>query len=250
MNTINYSYEEYEEFKKQANEIGSGIESKIYEYNDNTVIKALDKSTYEGRENKKLKLALLSRLDVKNVWPTIRGLIFVDDKFKAYLMEYFPNYVNLSKYIFLSSNEKIEVLSKLKEELLEMHNNDIVYVDINLNNMIVKKENDSFLCRFVDIDNVQIGELEHDVCHSMIDIYIKSGGVIGINSDIFMFNLITYFILNSTITANGNLMPNLFSSFIQDRKVIDFGRDLRRGNVNSLADNEFLIDHMKQYTLK
>lgn len=172
----------------------TGYESHIYEL-DGFLLKVFHTDEIAVLNNKQAKLEILHSLDIEDVKPIY--LAEINGKIKGYFMEELSDYQVLDLFQEKDSN-KLETLKIILEKLKVLHQNNIVFGDMNLNNILVKGDS---IC-FCDLDNAKIDSFDFDVLNYCQQLYLK---VFDSDKylDNYLFNLLTIsylkkFILSST----------------------------------------------------
>lgn len=183
--------EDFDRFMKDCSLIGHGSESIIYKRNDE-VFKILNYRNINLRTKARLEKIAESGLDKYLTVPTSE--IYVDYKFYGYGMDYAG--VNLKKYLHkkkVSRDEIIEILHKVKECLINLHDANFVHGDLKLSNILV---NDGEV-KITDVNNMKLGILS-PVYLNMLSSYLMPYYGHGKALDIHAFNYITFCLLNYT----------------------------------------------------
>lgn len=143
------------------------------------------------------------------------------------------------------NSKKIEILKNIKKNILLLHKYGIIHGDIHCANILVNpKTNKSFI---IDFDNCQYQnfKLDIDCVNIEAEKFIKKYGVTK-ELDIYMFNRMTYEILNklSYTEINQHVIDNQDTFFYQNK---DYYRICETMLLNSnVPANEFLIDNMQK----
>lgn len=148
MNIIKVSDSIYKTYPKHR-----GHESKIYEQ-DGILLKIFNTSNIEILKNKREKLEIISSLDIDDAKPidlieinnVIKGYTMLDDGYKV---------LDIYKQ---RNRKKIETLKIIKNKLNILHQNNIIFGDLNPGNILTN----GIKIHFCDLDNVKIGNLNFD----------------------------------------------------------------------------------------
>ena len=140
---------------------------------------------------------------------------------------------------FLNYKETVKLLRKIREAILELENNGIMYFDLNETNILYKKINGEIDFRIIDIDNSKVEEREMDYLPPFIRKYMVNGGSLDKNALIYAYNHLTVSLLgrfDSRLTP----YPNIGN---YNRKIAKFAELADRPKADSIIDNEYLIDY-------
>ena len=192
---------QYDE-NKIIKKLGDGIESDVYLYNEDgikTVIKLFKDEV--DKDNKELKLELLSKERLILQEMKFLNRIYKDNKFIGYTTIYEPtepflNYMNKNKSI------KIDLLNQLQDKYQSLNEKEIFIGDFNLENFRVK---DGKL-KLIDVDNFSIYGLDFDVKNPYMEDYFEKCSKID-NIDYYCFN---YF----TMSFIANILPVCLEAII------------------------------------
>lgn len=210
METINYEDLHFTD-SNPNNIYNSGYYGKIKKCTFNNKIYAYKEFKNEKYLiSKKRKLSNLSEI-------TIPGLIVPkywvkkDKSTNAYLtiFEDKDNISSLSKENF---EQKFKTLKNAKELILTMHKEGIIHSDLHSGNILFKNK----ICSIIDFDNCTFKTYwtfkndANDYCRNFINVYGISPEL-----DIFLFNLLTYEILNDVkyYTLRKNISENKYGIF-------------------------------------
>lgn len=91
---------------------------------------------------------------------------------------------------------KLEILKNLKNNLLELHNHNIIHGDIHFGNVLVDINNNS--THIIDFDNCAYDnfKINNNICSLVAQTYIKKYGI-NKELDIFLFNRLAFEIINN-----------------------------------------------------
>ena len=187
MEIINLSKEEFDNNSVMFN---NGFESKIFVYKDHDK-EILIKKYYDLDQVKKDKIEKVSELKSDTlILP--KKLVSINNEIIGYSMNYKKNYypIKIMKKV-MSEEEKYNLLIKLREEFINLKNQNCIYGDLNLNNVITNGSK-VYLC---DSVNIKIDEYNFDEISSTMRKYRELINTIeGI--DCYMLNLLTIYLLN------------------------------------------------------
>jgi len=187
METISLSRKE---FNNNSIIYGNGFESKTFVYNDNGNEKMI-KMYYDLSQINIDKIKRVSELKSGTlILP--KKLVSIDNEIIGYSMNYMKNYhpIRIMKQV-MDEETKYNFLLKLKEEIINLRNQNCIYGDLNISNVITNGEK-VFLC---DSVNVKIDEYNFDEISSTMRKYRELKNTIeGI--DYYMLNLLTIYLLN------------------------------------------------------
>lgn len=226
---------------KKYSIIDEGFESTIHKYDDAILLKRFKTTDKNILNNKINKLEILSNLeDVLNI--KIIALVEENGIINSYLMENKKNYTKLSCLDDKKKN-KIEILINLKEYLKNLNDNNIIYGDLNLENVLKNEKNQVCCC---DLDNVKINNYDFDIKNNIMREYLISKKA-DMDFDSYMFNILTlsYLIkipeIHIMTYLRNNSLPYILNTK-ENRKIVE--------SMMSLEDKiytEPLIDHIKRY---
>lgn len=153
----------------------------------------------------------------------------------------------------MSDEDKYEVITKIKEELINLKNQNCIYGDLNIKN-IITNGNEVYLC---DPINVKIGNYNFDEISSTMNEYIKNTDTLD-NIEVYMLNLLTLYLFNDIEYGNilNTIRDTIFSSFNKEKcnylgitetlETMDICVDMISGKNNS----NYLIDYMNMENKK
>ncbi len=236
---------ELSEIELEDSEFDYGDESTIYKVkNRDSLYKAwLSKKDIEKNntkrdivENKVRKLESLS--EKKGIFAYIvkpEELVTIDDTYTGYQMEYFDG-EKLDKY--LKYRDTVILLKKLRETLIKLNNNDVKCFDLNYSNVLYRKEDDEIIFKIIDIDNMMVDDLSMDLYPPFIAKYLHAGGKLDEKAMIYALNHLSITLLSM---FDSRLTPNPYIPRY-NRKLAKFSELIDRPKVDSLIDNEYIID--------
>ena len=188
MKTINY--EDLKFINNEKYNSGSyGIIKKCTLNDKEYVCKYFSDNSY--LKGKKRKISLLSEIDKKGLYVP-RFWVKKDNNKNMYLSEF----CNGKDIAFLSDESyetKLKNLKNIKELILEMHGKGIIHSDLSSSNILYSNNN----IGIIDFDNSNYRGFKTNIYHTndyCMD-FIKTYGIKP-ELDIFMFNLLTYSIMN------------------------------------------------------
>lgn len=267
MKTLIVADEEYRRFLLDNGYVplSSGSEANLH-HNYIDVIKKYRSKSKMAMGIRTKKIRLLSSIPNKNMWITPHSLIYnTKHQFRACMMEYFDG-KTMYDTNFNDFNLSVKLLLKLKEALLEMHRNNIISGDIYYLNIIIN-ENDPLNCRYIDMENSQIDGIKPLIYNYRLYPYLIKSRRLSINSDIFMFNQLSYwFLMEKRYSNQHRIMDAYEEDYYPGRgeeiykftkeypSIFRLCRNLSQTKLDCDCDHDFLIDHIvdkqKQFVLK
>ena len=187
METINLTRDD---FNKNSIIFDNGFESKVFIYSSNEK-EVVIKMYYDLDQINIDKIKKVSEIK-SDILVLPKKLVSIDNEIIGYSMNYKRNYypIRIMKKI-LSEEEKIDILMKLRKEITNLRNQNCIYGDLNLNNIIT---NGSKVC-LCDSVNVKVGDYNFDEINSTMYKYRELKDTLeGI--DCYMLNLLTIYLLN------------------------------------------------------
>ncbi len=235
METINY-----ENLIVNDNTISSGSFGKIYkcEYMGNIyAYKEFESSSFLC--NRKRKLENISNIK-EDFLITPYYWIKKDGEKLGYLTKLL-NGKDIISIQFLGIDYKIDIINKIKNQIQLMHKYELIHADISSSNIIL--END--IPYIIDFDNSSYNKYYTNIYDSsdMAQEFIRKYGICK-ELDIFMFNLLTFELINNCnynlirkniILKNFGNFDNIDSKDICETFFLD----------DSLPNKKFLIDTIK-----
>lgn len=187
---------------------------------------------------KRMKIEYLSEVNQKELI-TPKLWVKKDDETSSYLTDW----CDANDVGFLKKeenlNKKIKTLKKAKEAILVMHNENIIHGDLVDSNIIVDEKDN---CYIIDFDNATYNGYDTFLCdvNDFSHDFIKKYGIRK-EIDIFLFNLITFSVINGCKleTVRQNILQGNFRYFDNDdsKKICDtFHLDYQ------IPNKDFLID--------
>lgn len=154
---------------------------------------------------------------------------------------------NLNYYKNFSIDTKIKILKKIKESILNMHENNIIHTDLHNGNIIIDDNLNPYI---IDFDNCSYKKYKTDIkdANDYSQEFIKKYGIIP-EIDIFMFNLLTYSFINEInyYRARINILfneENYFNSKESKQVLNSLFLD------NNYPNKDFLIDTIDDTTFR
>lgn len=224
---------------KKLNVTSLNIESDLFIYNNDYLIKKYLDDDQELLAEKEYKVSSLMEKNIDGTIPVIAKII-CDDAFCGYLMPYIKNSCELNQVVKnnLSKNELIKIMISISDCLENMHLNNIVYGDISGSNIIV----DEYLTPyFVDMDGAVINDFGYSNIpkllfnNKFIDDFTPSKEL-----DIFLINILFVNILSG---KNVSIMEKEELLEVVDK--LDIGDELK--NYFSLIPNGIQSEYPKKY---
>lgn len=238
-----------EEFNKQTIYFAGGFESKIYRYDNDKLIKKY----YDNSEINIEKIKVVNKLK-SNRLILPEDLVEVEDKTIGFSMDLKRGFYPISVLKKdMSDEDKYEVITKIKEELINLKNQNCIYGDLNIKN-IITNGNEVYLC---DSINVKIDNYNFDEISSTMNEYRKNTDTLD-NIEVYMLNLLTLYLFNDIEYGNilNTIRDTIFSSFNKEKcnylgitetlETMDICVDMISGKNNS----NYLIDYMNMENKK
>ena len=236
---------ELSEISLEENAFDYGDESTIYKLkNRDSLYKAwLSKKDIERNNLKSEKIRnkvrkLESINEKKDIFSFIvkpEELVTMEDTYTGYQMEYFDG-EKLDKY--LKYKDTVILLKKLRETLLKLYNKDVKCFDLNYSNILYRKENEELIFKIIDIDNMMVDDLSMDLYPPFIAKYLYEGGKLDEKAIIYAHNYLSITLLSM---YDSRLSPNPYIP-TYNRRLAKFSELIDRPKVDSLIDNEYIID--------
>lgn len=138
------------------------------------------------------KMNLLTNID--NPYLITPKFIIYGDNYQkpiGYLLYYLEKYKSLY-YLKISKEEKIDVLKKVKEAIIEMHKLGIIHCDLHVANIMCSKDD----VKIIDLDSSKYLNYEPDDFNSYSQEYLKINKL-DKSVDIYNFNIDTFSCLNN-----------------------------------------------------
>lgn len=238
-----------EEFNEQTIYFAGGFESKIYRYdNDKLIKKYYDNSEINIEKIKEVNKLKSNRLILPE------DLVEVEDKTIGFSMDLKRGFYPISVLKKdMSDEDKYEVITKIKEELINLKNQNCIYGDLNIKN-IITNGNEVYLC---DSINVKIDNYNFDEISSTMNEYRKNTDTLD-NIEVYMLNLLTLYLFNDIEYGNilNTIRDTIFSSFNKEKcnylgitetlETMDICVDMISGKNNS----NYLIDYINMENKK
>ncbi len=201
----------------------------------NYVLKVFDNSNYLN--GKRRKLSLLSKVDVQGLYvPEL--WVKKNNHTNMYLSEFYDG----KDVIFLDQehhNVRIKYLKDIKKEILLMHEHGIIHADLISSNIMYSNGT----VAIIDFDNCSYKKYRTDtryVNDYSMD-FIETYGIVP-ELDIFMFNLLTYLIINEEsdyYMVRNNIWLKKYGKF-NNKDGIKICNSMLLGDKN--PNKDFLID--------
>lgn len=183
-------FENNEEFEQNTQYYSGGFESKLYRYSkDNREL--LIKKYYERNQVNIEKIEKISTLKTEELLKPI-DFVKVGDTMQSFAMDFKRGCYPLSNQKNnLNDIQKYNLLMNLRQILLSLRGENVLYGDLNPNNIITNGE-EVYLC---DAINVKMEDFPFDEVSSTMYQYIeRTGTTEGI--DFYMLNLLTIYLFN------------------------------------------------------
>lgn len=236
-------FKNQEEFNEQTVYFSGGFESKIYRYdNDKLIKKYYDSSEINIDKIKEINKLKSNRLILPE------NLVEVEDKTIGFSMDLKRGFYPISVLKKdMSDEDKYEVINKIKEELINLKNQNCIYGDLNIKN-IITNGNEVYLC---DSINVKIDNYNFDEISSTMNEYRKNTDTLD-NIEVYMLNLLTLYLFNDIEYEDilNTIRDSLLSDFNKENcnyigitetlETMNICVDMLSGKINS----NYLIDYM------
>lgn len=218
------------ELIKNKKVIDFGYEADLY-LDKNTILKIFKNDNYIT-SSKKEKLELLKELNIPYLTNPIDE-IKIDDELKGYTMDYFKS---TTLYEYKTKNEnKIELLKRVRNLMIDIHNKDIIIGDLKANNILINKKKEIKIC---DIDSFKINNYNPEMLNYYAKIYFKKHNIYDEGMDIYSFNFMTLlYLLNMSYTDTYFYIEELY------RQPEDYKKEIFNELLNnSKYEQDYLLD--------
>lgn len=233
--------------KVEQEKFDFGDESSIYKlqgrkrlYKEWFIRKNNDEKSHKIISNKVNKLEILeTKKDLFKYMVKPKELVIDSNYYTGYIMDCYDG-EKLERY--LNYKDTVILLKKIKEALLELEKNGVMYFDLNRSNILYKKENEELDFRIIDIDNSKVEDRDMDFLPPFIRKYKLKGGNLDKNALIYAYNHLTVTLLSrfdSRLTQN----PYIGT---YNRLIAKFATLVDKPIIDSIIDNEYLIDHYNE----
>lgn len=186
----NIYFNNEEEFNSMTQYYSGGFESQLYRYRKGDS-ELLIKKYYTQDQIKIDKIKRISMLKTEELLkPNL--LVNIGDNVEGFAMDFIRGLYPISvEKKDLSDDQKYNLIIKLKQTLNSLRDEDCIYGDLNLGNILTDGEK-VYLC---DSINVQIDDYPFDEVSSTMHRYIeRTGTTDGIDN--YMLNLLTVYLFN------------------------------------------------------
>jgi serine/threonine protein kinase len=219
-----------------------GYESYIYKV-DGMLYKIFKTTDKKVLLNKQAKEEILHCLNIKHIKPI--DFIEINGVIQGYTEEEKIGYQTLDMFQN-SRKEKLKILKNVLNELIILHNNGIIYGDLNLNNILV---NNGDVC-FCDLDNSCIENYDFDVLSFNEQQYLNQAKS-SIYLDNYMLNLVTISYLSRILEPYTliYLRNHDLPIGINTKENHDIVKKMIGLNPNTVNQIEPFIMHEKKYHL-
>lgn len=214
-------------------------ESNVFLYKGD-IYKIFKEKKIDDMNNKEQKIRLLSTLK-SDFLVLPKELLYNNGKFIGYTMDYVHG-VTLNEYLFSKTNQKIELLKKVKEAIEEAHYLGIILGDISIYNILVDGNQNIHIC---DIDNCCIDKFFHDNLKIFQQSYLLHHNY-DKSFDYFVFNIETMNLLTKHISPYVlTLMQNgLYEDMIDEKAFYEFTHH------QQISGSPYIIDHLQKKNIK
>lgn len=231
---------DYNSLKINERVISSGSFGRIYKcIYENNIYAYKEFKSPSFLKGRKRKLDQISKIN-EEFLITPKFWVQKNNNKVAYLTKLL-NGKDLASIESYSLEYKIHILSIIKNEIMKMHSLGLIHADISSSNIIIENKTPYF----VDFDNSSYNNIIMNISDSsdITQEFIKKYGIIK-ELDIFLFNLLTFEIINE---CNYNLIRKNIRLYNYGKFVSHEGKEICNGFF--LNDNEpekrFLIDTIK-----
>ena len=232
--------------------IGSGIEGNVYLYNDHlgrkTALKIFkrqydfDFSSVVVPEktfiNKEKKLQFLSKQSCLKGDIKLLDLIYDNEKFIGYtsLYEPYKSFEDVTK-----KKERLKLLKKLKDRVIELNNEGILIGDYNSSNFGIEEEK----IKLYDIDNFKTEDYDFDLATSYIN-YFRRNSQKREYLDNYCFNIFSISFYENIV--HSYVLQYLENEGLPKKMNTDNNKELKLQLLYPRNDYkpDFLIDNMKK----
>lgn len=186
-----------EEFREKTKYLCEGFEAKLFIYEDLLLKKYFDINE-KGFSNVVEKIKLFLDIKIDGVL-TPSDLVIIDNEIVGYAMTYMKDCVSIGSIKDdLDIETKYKILKKISKILEELHKKNIVYGDLNVDN-ILTNGSDVYLG---DIVNAKINDYNFSEKTITMNNYINDGGSTDKLFDCYMLNILTIYLLNDVSYKN------------------------------------------------
>lgn len=226
-----------------------GSEALIYKTEYGIYKEFLASMLKKVKDNKEKKIILLDEIsELKEYYAN--PLILVDSFFNDFLRGYIiqPCEGRPFDEIFLLPEEKLAALKQTRDIINLFKSHGVMYEDIYFDNIFYDENTKKV--KFIDMDNIQIGEYKKDMVSFLTHYYYSQGGKNQKNSMIFCFNLISYMLLSDHILDYKiQYLRDTKERFYLNKDANNLVNELLYTKTNASCDNEYLIDMIDEKVL-
>lgn len=169
------------------------------------------------------------------------GIVYIDKTPSGFTTELLEKSVPFNDHAFDSTKNKIKLLLKAKELILELNNQNIIHSDIGVHNFIVKNNTPYLL----DMISCEFDEFKNTNQNAFYSYYKKRIGKIDEYFDIYSFNAMTYGFLNKI--AGFKIIDNIIegnNTILKNKEITEMYYNLLL--FKNKYNDDFIIDHIKQ----
>lgn len=246
--------ESYDNYIADKPMIGSGYESKVYSFGKEVLKIFESKFQNCDTEERVSNLANIEGLDEVLTVPT--KSVYLNMNFIGCFMNYAG--VDLKKYLRendLTFEEKVKIITSIKNRLLFLHKFDIVHGDLQPKNIMFY----SGIVKISDVVNIRFGNYQDALLNDMTLYLAKYFGITSL-LDLHSLNYITHILLNTKeeemleyidMDADGcsYLRENGYSNHVFLDEVFEEQMDIllnpKKNQHYALEKSKYLIDYVK-----
>ena len=231
--------------KNIIKQIGKGVESTVYLYNDNGLVVVLKKFNdnpiiSSDNDNKELKVIILKNEELLQKDVHILNRVYSYGKFIGYTSIYEP-YESID--VLRKKKDKLYALKLLQERYEELNKRGIFIGDFNATNFSLKEN----ILRLYDIDNFRIDNLDFNVTNPVMNRYIsKCKNIDKIDYYCFNFFALSYLTGYLPDVVLNNAAIKSFPKEYRTKEILNFIKYLRSFNDESVIEKD---ENGKQKTI-
>lgn len=252
-----YLWEEnYDDYVKDENVIGSGIESTVYRVDEfDQVLKVLVHG-YRGFSSIRRIKALSELDDLKDICTIPSALVYLDMNFIGYFMENAG--ISLREYILennVSIQKRIELLKKIRTNLGILHDSGVIHGDLQPKNILINGDN----VKIGDMNSVSFPKHRNGLLNEMtlyLAKYYGNNKAIDIQSFNYMCDCLlnignsgdSYYVYAGAEAYDRYVYANINNKYFDDdiyeeqRYIITNPKKVKK---KALENSKYLIDYLK-----